>query len=259
MNDISSTQARLATLGQLVASIGHEVQQPLAGIALNAGAALRWLDRPQADIAQARAALAIIVDAAAHANEVVRGIRRLAQGAEPDTSVCLLDTMLSDVLAPLRRQLTDQRILLSIDVAAGAYQVFADPVQLRQVLLNLVGNAIDALCGVAGRERTLHIAARPLVSAGAIVPARILITISDSGIGLPRHAPESVFEPLVTGKRGGMGMGLAICRAIVEAHGGTLRARPGEVHGSVFEFTMPAAPSQAADAATGSHSCARQR
>ena len=251
MNDISSPQARqarLARIGQLAAAIGHEVQQPLAGIAHNAEAALRWLDRPQADVAQAKAALVVIVEAAARANEAVRSMRRLAQQNGPGNDICWLDAMLAEVTVPLRERLAGQGIVLSAHFASGACAVRADRVQLRQVLHNLTINAIDALGGVDGRARTLQVSARPQRQAGG--GARVLVTVSDSGKGLPRQAPESVFEPLVTNKAGGMGMGLAICRAIIEAHGGVLRARPGDPHGSVFEFTVPAGPAVSLDAAS---------
>jgi C4-dicarboxylate-specific signal transduction histidine kinase len=239
MNDMSSARARLARLasmGQLAAAIGHEVQQPLAGIALNAEAALRWLDRPQADVAQAKAALAVIIEAAARANEAVRSVRRLARQDAAEAETCQLDAILAEVISPLRQRLACQRIALSTDFGHGACAARADRAQLRQLLHNLMTNAIDALAGVDGRERALHVATR------YVDGARILVSVGDTGAGLPRHRPESVFEPLVTSKADGMGMGLAICRAIVEAHGGVLLARCGDVHGSVFEFTMPAAP-----------------
>lgn len=260
MNTISpeqTRQARLIKIGQLAAAIGHEVQQPLAGIALNAEAALRWLDRPQADVAQARAALVNIVEATARANEAVRGMRRLARQGRV-TEPCRLDAMLLDVTAPLCERFERERIVLGTNIAAGASTVLADRVQLRQLLHNLIANAIDALGGVDGRERALRISARLQADGN-----RILVSVSDAGAGLPRHAPDTVFDPLVTSKAGGMGMGLTICRAIVEAHGGVLRARPGERHGSVFDFTLAAAPRQAtnnkdSDKAS-QHACADQR
>jgi len=236
--------ARICSMGQMVASISHEVQQPLAAIALHAQAALRCLEQPQPTIAQASAALRTVLEATARAAELLRSVRMLAQdSATPDLAparaACPLHAAMHALLPLLRGELDRHRILLRLHLAGAAPDVLADPVQLQQVLLNLINNAIDALRGIDHQPRQLIIAAR------ADGPGHTLITVADNGSGLPPGDPQRLFDPLYTTKRDGIGMGLAICRAIVEAHGGAIWAGHGAGGGSVFAVRLPCPASAA--------------
>lgn len=234
---INSHQARLGNLGAMTASMAHEVNQPLAAIALHAQVALLCLEREQSSDSKAqvhaRKALAAVIEASNRAHAIVHSIRKLAQNAAVAFVPCRVDAALSELLPLLQGELDRHDIKLHIDIAAATPQVLADPVQLRQVLLNLLNNAIEAMHGAPRRELSVTVR---LDGAGAL-----RVSIADSGAGLPDGAAARVFEPLFTTKPNGMGMGLAICRAIVEAHGGAIWAAAGARHGSVFGFSLPCA------------------
>lgn len=236
-------------MGQMVASISHEVQQPLAAIALQAQVALRCLEQPQPTIAQAGAALRAVLEATARAADLLRSVRVLAQDGTVNRGACPLDGTVQALLPLLRGELDRHRILLRVDLAPAGSHVLADPVQLQQVLLNLIGNAIDALRGVEHQPRQLIIGARP---DGA---GHTLLTVADNGAGLPPGDPQRLFAPLYTTKPDGIGMGLAICRAIVEAHGGSIRADRAINGGSVFAVRLPcpAAPAPRRATFDGAH------
>lgn len=225
-------QARLATIGQLAASIAHEVDQPLAAITLHAQAALLCIERAQAP-AEARAALCAVLTASRQASAIVHGVRALAGPRTPAPVPCALDDAVDDVLAGYAADLQGNAVACRVAIAPAARTVRAHPVQLRQVLRNLVGNAIDALRAVDGRPRRLTLRARP----GA--DGTVVVTVHDNGGGLDAAAADRVFDPLVTTKAHGLGLGLAICRTIVDAHGGRLwlAANPG--HGCTAGFALP--------------------
>ena len=225
-------QARLATIGQLAASIAHEVDQPLAAIALHAHAALRCIERAQAP-AQAHAALCAVLEASERASAIVKSVRALAGQARPDRTACRLDAVVDDVLAEYAADLRRHAIACRVTLAPAARTVQASPVQLRQLLRNLVGNAVDALAPVRGRSRLLTIRAR--VGAGG----EIVVTVRDNGTGMDAATAAQVFDPLVTSKPHGLGLGLAICRAIADAHGGRLWLDANPDHGATAGFALP--------------------
>ncbi|PQO99271.1 hypothetical protein C5614_09260 [Massilia phosphatilytica] len=227
-------QARLATIGQLAASIAHEVDQPLAAIALHAHAALRCIERAQAP-AQAHAALCAVLEASQRASAIVKSVRALAGQVRPERAACRLDAAIDDVLAEYTADLRRHAIACRVTLAPAARTVEASPVQLRQLLRNLVGNAVDALAPVRGRAR--HLAIRARVSAGG----EIVVTVRDNGTGMDAATAADAFDPLVTTKPHGLGLGLAICRAIVEAHGGRLWLDANPDHGATAGFALPRA------------------
>jgi C4-dicarboxylate-specific signal transduction histidine kinase len=225
-------QARLATIGQLAASIAHEVDQPLAAIALHAHAALRCIERAQAP-AQAHAALCAVLEASQRASAIVRSVRALAGQVRPERTDCRLDAAVDDVLAEYAADLRRHGIACRVALAPGALTVAASPVQLRQLLRNLVGNAIDALSPVRGRSRVLAIRAR----AGA--GGEIVVTVRDNGTGMDAATAAQALDPLMTTKPHGLGLGLAICRAIADAHGGRLWLQANPDHGATAGFALP--------------------
>ena len=225
-------QARLATIGQLAASIAHEVDQPLAAIALHAHAALRCIERAQAP-AEARAALCAVLAASRQASAIVHGVRALAGPRRSDPADCALDAAINEVLADHAADLQGNAIACRVSIVPAAHTVRAHPLQLRQVLRNLVGNAIDALRAVDGRSRRLTLRARP----GA--DGTVVVTVRDNGAGVDAAAAGRVFDPLVTTKAHGLGLGLAICRTIVDAHGGRLWLGANPDHGCTAGFALP--------------------
>jgi C4-dicarboxylate-specific signal transduction histidine kinase len=236
-------QARLATIGQLAASIAHEVDQPLAAIALHAHLALRCIERAQAPD-QAHAALCAVLEASQRATAIVHSVRALAGQVRPDRRECRLDAAVDDVLAEYAADLRRHAIACRVALAPGARSVEANPVQLRQLLRNLVGNAVDALAPVRGRSRRLAVRAR--VGAGG----ETVVTVRDNGTGMDAATAACAFDPLVTTKTYGLGLGLALCRAIADAHGGRIWLDANPDHGCTSGFALPRAPR--ASAASGS-------
>jgi C4-dicarboxylate-specific signal transduction histidine kinase len=220
-------------IGQFAASIAHEVDQPLAAIALHAQAALRSIERAQAPVqAQVHSALRAVLEASARASDIVRSMRMLAGQAQSARMECRIDLAIEEVLDLHRAALEDLGIVASVAVAARARRVQANPVQLRQLLRNLVANAIDALGGVTAGRRELRIAAQ-LDGAGMLA-----VTVHDSGTGMDADQARRAFDPMFTTKATGMGLGLAICRAIVDAHGGHIWAE-APAAGCVVGFALP--------------------
>jgi C4-dicarboxylate-specific signal transduction histidine kinase len=237
-------QARLATIGQLAASIAHEVDQPLAAIVLHAHAALRCIERAQAPD-QAHAALCAVLEASQRASAIVKSVRALAGQVRPDRSACRLDDAVDDVLAEHAAELRRHAVACRVTIAPGARTVEASPVQLRQLLRNLVGNAVDALAPVRGRAR--HLAIRARAGAGG----EVVVTVRDNGTGMDADTAADAFAPLMTTKPHGLGLGLAICRAIADAHGGRLWLEANPDHGATAGFALPRATHRPAAAAPG--------
>jgi PAS domain S-box-containing protein len=237
---LSNMQSELAratraiTLGQLMASIAHEVNQPLAALIANAGAGLRWLAGEKPRLGQARQALTRIVRDGNRASEVIARIRALVRRADAERNFLDLNGVIEDVIALLKTELRKNKIVLKTRLGAQLPSVWGDKVQLQQVLLNLIMNAIESMSAVATRTRLLTIATR---SDGAGVSVRI----KDRGVGLDKGSLERVFEPFYTTKPHGMGIGLAISRTIVETHGGLLWATCNRGPGAMFEFRLPTA------------------
>jgi PAS domain S-box-containing protein len=225
--------ARLTTMGELAASITHEINQPLAAIVSNGSAGLRWLNRATPDLDEVRDALSRMVSDGMRAADVIRGLRALAKKSGPQLTTLDIDDVIQEVLALTHSEVQRHGVVLRIDLAVRDRPVVGDRVQLQQVLLNLILNGIDAMKAVAERPRELA------VSSGLVEPSTVLVSVEDSGPGLDPAIAQRIFEPFVTTKSDGLGMGLSICRSIIDAHGGRLWATPRMPHGTVFRFTVP--------------------
>ncbi|MEX3928369.1 ATP-binding protein [Paraburkholderia sp. BR10936] len=225
--------ARLTTMGQLVASIAHEINQPLGAISANGTACMNWLNRENPDLDSMRGAMARIVHDAHRASDVIRGLRALVSKSGPQLTKVDINDAIADVLALTRVELQEQGVALRTDLAADIGFVFGDPVQLQQVLLNLIMNGIEAMAAATPDPKALTITAQAAEMGG------IRVAVQDTGAGLDPATSDRLFEPFFTTKLVGMGMGLSICKSIVEAHGGHLWARPNAPHGAVFQFVLP--------------------
>ena len=224
---------RLATAGQLSGSIAHEINQPVTGIVLKASAALRWLAAEKPDLDKIRSILTDIVGAGQHAGEIVNSVRAMFKKDGNAKVLINLNNLINTVLVLLRVDLQkdDVRVETQLDEALPA--VIGDAVQLQQVLLNLIVNAADAMRTVQPRE----IKVRSNRSASGMVH----VSIEDSGTGISAPDLERIFNPLFTTKSNGMGMGLSICRSIIESHGGHIWVSAGAGRGSNFQFELPEA------------------
>ncbi|MGP9812675.1 PAS domain-containing protein [Rhodopseudomonas sp. NSM] len=226
---------RIATLGEISATIAHEVNQPLAAIVANGQACLRFLDRAQPDLDDVRGAVEWIVKDGNRAAEVIRRVRGLMKKADPERRQVGLDGIVSEVVALIQNEIHSHGIVLCCDFD-GAPPVAVDHVQLQQVVLNLIVNAIEAMHEVADRPRRL------MISTFRDEAGRAVVAVEDSGIGLPANW-QTLFDPFVSSKPSGLGMGLPICRSIIEEHGGQLWARSNaDRPGATFQFALaPAA------------------
>jgi C4-dicarboxylate-specific signal transduction histidine kinase len=227
--------ARLTTMGELAASIAHEINQPLAAVATNADACLRWLNRHEPNLDEARAAISRIAMVTARAGDVIRGLRALAAKSGPELATLNLNDAIQEVLMLTRSERQQHGVALHVNLFADNRPVMGDRVQLQQVMLNLILNSIEAMSIVANRPKVLEISSEPAD------PAAVCVAIADTGPGLDPATADRIFDPFFTTKPGGMGMGLAICRSIVEAHGGRFWATRRTPHGTAFRFTVPAA------------------
>ncbi|MFL6707345.1 MAG: ATP-binding protein [Massilia sp.] len=233
--------ARVTTVGQLTASIAHEVNQPLMSISANAGASLRWLERSPPDIGEARAGLRDIAEQSQRAGAIIAGLQALTRKAPPMLAPVDLHQTVRDILAISRAELERNNIALELALMAVSGVVLGDAVQLQQLLLNIVINAVEAMAEVQGRARMLAICS------WSTDGGRIAVRIDDAGMGWPclpdadpaRDSADALFEPFYTTKPNGMGMGLAICRSIVTAHHGTVAAMPRQPHGCTVVFYLP--------------------
>jgi PAS domain S-box-containing protein len=225
--------ARLTTMGELAASIAHEVNQPLGAIVGNADICLRWLKEEPVDLTMVREALEDIASDGHRASEVISRIRSLVKKQAPEKMPVDLSDIAADVLALVNHEAQRKQVELRSHLNPSLPPVAADRVQLQQVLLNLAMNAIEAMGEIAGSTRELKLETE-------VLEKSVLVTVSDSGPGINAMQAEQIFKPFHTTKAGGMGMGLAISRSIIESHGGKLWAEPNEHGGAVFKFTLPA-------------------
>jgi predicted ATPase/signal transduction histidine kinase/GAF domain-containing protein len=225
--------ARLTTMGELAASIAHEINQPLAAILTQSESALRFLNRDEPDLDEARDAFSCIARDSMRAADVIRGLRALAKKSGPQLTSLDIDEVVREVLALIHGELRRHEVVLRTDLAAEDRPVMGDRVQMQQVLLNLIMNGIEAMRGVTERAKELTI------STGLTESASVLVAVQDTGTGLDSAVIERVFQPLFTTKPDGLGMGLSICRSIVEAHGGRLSVSARVPHGADVRFTVP--------------------
>jgi PAS domain S-box-containing protein len=227
--------ARVSMLGELTASIAHEVNQPLAAIATNASAGKRWLSRPQPDLDELRAINDRVIADAQRAAAIISRVRGMAERRAPEVGPLPINAVIEEAMGFLRHELQGRGVTVSLSLAPGLPPVSADRTQLQQVLVNLAVNAIQAMVGAGAAIRELGLRSEA-------TDAGVRVSVSDSGPGIPPDDRPRLFQSFFTTKEGGMGMGLPICRSIIESHGGTLDAENNpEGPGARFTFTLPAA------------------
>jgi C4-dicarboxylate-specific signal transduction histidine kinase len=225
---------RLATMGHLTASIAHEINQPIGAVRNNAHAALRLLATDRPDLAEVSEALECVVNDTYRVVEIIDGIRDQVKKAPPRKEVIALNDAIEEVIAIVRGELSKHRVSIQTQLAEGLPLVQGDRVQLQQVMLNLTLNAIEAMIGVDDEAREL------IISSSSSRADALCIAICDSGPGIAAEDRDRIFESFYTTKAGGVGIGLSICRSIVEAHGGQLWVDAHLPRGAAFRFTLPA-------------------
>ena len=226
---------RVTTLGEMSASIAHEVNQPLTAIMVNGNAGLRWLIRDVPDLREVRDALGRIVSDANRASEVMLRIRELSQKASPHMDQLDINGVIGEALTLIRREALNHRVALRVELARDLHPVRGDRIQLQQVIINLAINGFQAQAAVTDRPRALSIRTQECDS------DKILVMVQDAGVGVESENSHRLFSAFYTTKPDGMGMGLSICRSIVEAHGGRLWASRNSGPGMTFQFTIPTA------------------
>jgi PAS domain S-box-containing protein len=224
---------RVTTLGELTASISHEVSQPLAAVVNAAAACQRWLDGGTPNLDEARRAVDWIIKESHRASEVIRRVRALANKTEIEKVPLDINDVVKEVIALVQREMDSHRVSSRIELARALPMILGDRVQLQQVIINLVMNGIEAMQSVADRPREL------LIRSQQDETRRVLVTVTDSGVGIFAENTDRLFNAFFTTKSSGMGMGLSICRSIVEAHGGRLWTTANVPHGATFQFTLP--------------------
>jgi C4-dicarboxylate-specific signal transduction histidine kinase len=225
---------RVATMGQLTASIAHEVNQPIAATVINAQAALRLLGSRAIDLDEIRQILEDIVKDGNRAGEVIGGIRDLIKKAPPRRDRLEINGAIREVIELTRGETVKNGVSVQTQLAEGLPLIEADPIEVQQVILNLIINAVEAMSGTSERAREL------LITTGRREPNGVLVAVKDSGPGLAPEHLERVFESFYTTKPGGLGLGLSICRSIIDAHGGQLWAEANVPYGATFQFAVPA-------------------
>ena len=230
---MATVQSGPAAADFAVASVAHEVKQPLAAIELNAGASLRWLARQPPDLAQARQGLEQIIQAVKRAGDVVSRVRGFIKKIAPQKELLDLNEIILGVVALMRSEAQKQHVALYARLSQQLPAVLADRIQVQEVILNLVKNALESLIGCEG-HREVSIGSR------ALQGSEVVVDVKDTGKGLDAETAEHMFEPFYTTKSEGMGIGLAISRSIIEAHGGKLWAMKNSPRGAIFLFSLPA-------------------
>jgi signal transduction histidine kinase len=232
-------------MAEFAASIAHEIRQPLSSVVANAEASLRWLTGNHPDLEEARAAISTVAGEGIRAGEIIQGLLALVWQSQPEMAVCSINDIIHDVVARTRQERQRHDILLHLNLFTDNRRVFGSRVQLQQVMLNLVMNSIEAMSEVTDRQRVLTISLQP---AGR---ASVLVAVADTGPGLDPATVDCIFDPFFSTKPVGMGMGLSICRSIIEANGSRIWASPRAVCGTVFRFIVPTATvDQSGDRAT---------
>jgi signal transduction histidine kinase len=225
--------ARLTTMGAMTASIAHEINQPLAAIVANSNAAQRWLSNARPDLDEARAALQNIVRDGHRASHVIGSVRAMFKKDSHEKGRFAVDDVIEDILTLVEGDIRTQRVLVRTELHRELPEVVGDRTQLQQVFMNLIMNAVEAMAPVTHRPRLL------MVKSQVSEHGMVMVTVEDSGTGIDPKDAERIFDAFYTTKADGMGMGLSICRSIIEAHGGRLWASPGVNFGSVFHVALP--------------------
>ena len=224
---------RVTTMGELASSIAHEVNQPLGAIVGNADICLRWLKDDSPNLVQIREALEDIASDGNRASQIIARIRSLLRKRQPEQTPLDLSEVARDVIDLVAHEVQQKQVTLHAELGTGLPLVAGDRVQLQQVLLNLVMNSIEAMSGIQDREPELKVKTEP-------GQGHALAMVSDCGVGIDMSMVDNLFKPFHTTKPGGMGMGLAISRSIIESHRGKLWAEPNQRAGVTFKFTLPA-------------------
>jgi C4-dicarboxylate-specific signal transduction histidine kinase len=228
--------SRVTMLGEMSASIAHEVNQPLASITINAEAAQQYLAEEPPKVAEARPLVDRIAASVERASNVIRRIRALAKKVTPEMVRLDLNEVIEETVPLVRSQAIGQRVLLRLQLATELPEVRADRIQLQQVIINLVVNAIDAVKEVTDRPREVEIRSQ------VYEDDKVIVAVQDTGIGIEPDKANRLFDAFFTTKPDGMGMGLSICRSIIGAHGGRIWASANTGPGTTIRFTLPQAP-----------------
>jgi C4-dicarboxylate-specific signal transduction histidine kinase len=224
---------RVSSMGELTASLAHEIKQPIAAAITNANTCLRWLARDKPDLEEARAAASRMVQDGGRASEIINRVRLLFQKDTLQRELIDLNEIIREMMLLLHSEATKFSVLVRTELAADLPLVMGDRVQLQQVLMNLMMNSIDAMKDVDGtRELTIQ--------SQRDEDGQVLISVSDTGVGLPPQQADKIFNAFFTTKTHGTGMGLRISRSIIESHGGRLWAADNSPRGARFQFTLPA-------------------
>jgi signal transduction histidine kinase len=227
--------SRVTTMGELTASIAHEVNQPITGVVTNAGACLRWLTNDTPDLERAIAAANRIVRDGQRAAEIISRIRRIFVKGSPQREPVDVNQLLHETAELLRSEVIHYGISIRTDLATDVPEALADRVQVQQVLVNLIMNGVDAMRDITGPRELV-------VSSRRSDDEHVLVSVSDTGVGLPPEQADQLFDAFFTTKPQGTGMGLSISRSIVDAHEGQLWAAPNQPRGATFLFTLPFKP-----------------
>jgi PAS domain S-box-containing protein len=223
--------SRVTTMGELAASLAHEIKQPIAAVVTNARTCARWLERETPDLAEASEAASRTVNAAMRASDIVDRVRSLYARGTPHRTLVDVNDMIQEMVVLLQHEASRHDVAIRTELAGRLPDIVADRVQVQQVLMNLMLNGIEAMKDAPGEL---------LIASQRTDDGQLLISVSDSGCGIPPKQAERIFEAFFTTKPSGNGMGLSISRTIVESHGGRLWASANTVRGAVFQFTLPA-------------------
>src|SRR5580698_5238536 len=226
---------RMSALGALAASISHEVNQPLAAVVTNADACMMWLSAEPPNVEEVRSAVENIAQEGTRASDVVRHIRAMFTKAKPEWASLQVNELIGEVAALLQAEAVRNAVTIKTELATDLPAAMGDRIQLQQVIMNLILNAIEAMRVVADRPRHL------LIKSERLGPDEVLVTVRDSGAGIDPKDAKRIFDAFFTTKDQGMGMGLSISHTIIEAHGGRLWASANNDHGATLQFTLPAA------------------
>jgi PAS domain S-box-containing protein len=224
---------RVTALGELAASIAHEVNQPLAAVVANAEACLRWLDRGTPDLDAVRRSVEWVIDDGNRASEVIRRVRSLANKTDIEKVPLDVNDVVRETIGLMQREAFSHQMSLRVELIPTLPTILGDRVQLQQVIINLVMNGIEAMQSVTDRPHELVIRSRQDEA------QQVLVSVTDCGVGISAENADRLFNAFFTTKSSGMGMGLSICRSIMEAHGGRLWATANVPHGATFQFTLP--------------------
>ncbi len=224
--------SRVTAMGELTASVAHEVNQPIAAAVTDANTCLRWLTRDQPDLEEAREAASRIVKDATRAAEIITRVRLLFRKGVPETELIDINEVIQEMIVLLRTEATRYSVSVGTNLAAALPQVVGDRVQLQQVLMNLIINGIDAMKEVEGLRELV-------INSQLAENEQLMVSVTDTGVGLPAQQADHIFDAFFTTKVHGTGMGLRISRSIVESHGGRLWARPNSPRGASFHFSLP--------------------